>query len=128
MSPTPVLDLDAELRPLEVTYQTKTYALRSRAELSVLELQGFSALLHEYDALTDIEDGDADNAIKIGQALQKIAATLVKDPPDGGFPEQMCAAILGFWTEQHSPPPTRPRRAPQDRKPKQTKTRSTGAK
>lgn len=130
---TKVLDLDAELRQLEVTLKGETFELRSRAELSVLELQEFSSLLKRYDELTDIQDGDAENAAQIGAALQEIAATIVKsDPPADGFSDQQCASILNFWTEQHqegdgSPPPPRPRRAPQDHKKKQTR-RSTGAK
>lgn len=122
----PVLDLDAELLDLEVTLKDATYKLRSRSELSILELRQFRAVLHEYDTLTDIEDVDDETAVKIGEVLQKIVATLVVDPPEGGFHDQQCAAILGFWTEKHreADPPTR-RKVPQDRKPK---AKSTGAK
>jgi len=128
-APAPILDLDAEILDLEVTFNQKQYKLRSRSELSILELRQFSALMKRYDALTDVEDVDEDTATAIGAALQEIAATLVVDPPAGGFPEQQCAAILHFWTEKHrekDPPPARPRRAPQDHK--QKTRRSTGAK
>lgn len=137
MSPStapPVLDLDAELLELDVKLGGVPYKLRNRSELSILELHNFSALLHRYDDLTDIEAGDEENAAKIGAALQEIAATLVVAPPDGGFSDQQCAAILAFWTSQHGqsdPPPERPLRAPQDRLPKhptKRKARSTGAK
>lgn len=130
----PVLNLDAELRQLEVTYHGSTYELRSRAEFSILELHELSTLLHQYDDLTNVEDGDSENATKIGEALQQIVAMIVKGAlPEGGFSDQLCAAILSFWTEQHqeadgSPPTRRPAgRAPQDRLPKKPR-RSTGAK
>lgn len=118
-----VLNLDAELERVEITYQGDTYQLRNRSELSVLEAHRFSALLKEYDQLTD-EDLSDETAQKIGGALSSIAAVLVVDPPKDGFPEQLCAAILSFWTEQHSPPPQR--RRPQDRRPPKKKA-STGA-
>ena len=126
---TQILNLDEALTRPEVTYQGNTYELRNRSELSIVEMHEFRALLNEYDELTDA-DLTEEVAKKVSHALQSIAATLVVDPPEGGFPDQLCAAILGFWTEQHADeadadPPPRPRRKPQDRKPKQ---RSTGAK
>ena len=133
----PILDLDAELLDLEILVGGKAYKLRSRAELSILEARRFSALLREYGELTNIEndsDLDDESAEKIGDTLQKVAAALVVDPPPGGFLEQQCAAILGFWTEKHQEaegPPTRQRKQPQDRLPPQKQLRrraSTGAK
>lgn len=127
---TQILNLDAELTRAEITYREGTYELRNRSELSIVEMQQFRALLTEYDELTDGDLSD-EVAEKLGAALQSIAAVLVVDPPEGGFPDQLCAAILSFWTDQHpdgadAGPPPRPVRKPQDRQPKQR--RSTGAK
>lgn len=119
-----ILNLDAELDRAEITYQGNTYQLRNRSELSILEAHNFAALLKDYDSLTDA-DLDEETAGKIGAALQSIAAVLVVEPPEQGFPDQLCAAILGFWTEQHGPPP-RPRRKPRDRQAPKKKA-STGA-
>jgi hypothetical protein len=111
---TPVLDLDAELRQLDITYKSTKYDLRSRAELSILESYRLSELLKGYDSLTDA-DLDEETAIKIGEVAQEVAEMLVKNPPEGGFPEQLCVSIIAFWHEQHRPPTQR--RAPQDRRP-----------
>lgn len=122
---TAVLDLDAELQRAEVTYQGKAYEIRNRSELSIVEAHKFSTLFDDLDGFDKIDD--AAGAQKAGEVLQEIAALLVVDPPEGGFPDQACAAILAFWTEQYPvDPPTPPRAAPRDRKPKQP--RQTGAK
>lgn len=128
MSDTQILNLDAELKRAEITYEGNTYQLRNRSELSILEAHQFSELLKEHADLI-VDDMDEESAKKIGDVLQSIAATLVIDPPEAGFPDQLCAAILGFWTEQHSDgeddeavPPPRARKAPQDRKPKSRST------
>lgn len=122
---TQVLNLDDELTRHEITYKGATYELRNRSELSILEAQRFSALLKEHAGLI-ADEMDDETATKLGETLQSIAAVLVVDPPEGGFPDQLCAAILGFWSDQISDadPPQRAPRAPQDRKPK----KSTGAK
>ena len=119
---TKVLNLDAELERVEITYKGNTYQLRNRSELSILEAHQFSTILKEHADLAG-EDLSDENAQKFGVVLQQIAATLVIDPPEEGFPDQLCAAILDFWTEQYQEPeaagpPTRAPRKPQDRKPK----------
>jgi len=134
-SKTAVLDLDAELRRSEVTYKGATFEVRNRSELSIVEAHQFATLFDGLDDLSALNDADA--AAKAGDVLQNIAALLVVDPPEGGFPDQACAAILQFWTEQNPVDPPKPQKAaPRDRQKKQASTgarssqgskRSTGA-
>lgn len=129
MSKPQVLNLDAELQRSEVTFKGGKYELRNKSELSILEAHNLSTLLHEFDGLD--AKGSEEAASRTGELLQTVAALLVVDPPEGGFPDQACAAILSFWTDQNPAPdpPTPPRAAPRDRQPKKktTSTRSTGA-
>ena len=116
----PVLDLDKELVRSEVTYQGNTYEVRSRGELSILEAHQFKTLLESLDEIKAMNTEDA--AVKTAAVLKDVAALLVVDPPEAGFPDQACAAILQFWTEQNPiedpPKPARAPRAPRDRQPK----------
>jgi hypothetical protein len=125
----PVLNLDKELQRSDLTYKGATYELRSRGELSLVEAQRLSTLLHSFDDVKKLTE-DEEAAAKAGELLQSVAALLVVDAPPEGFPDQACAAILSFWGEQNpsEDPPSRPRREPRDRQPRKSQKKSTGAK
>jgi len=118
---TPVLDLDAAITRYEVRWQDKAYELRNHKELSIIELQHLSGYQQDLASLGDLDTPEA--AQKYSETFQSIAAMLVVDSPEEGFPDQACAAILSFWEEQLPDPPAPQPRQPTDRQ----KKKSTGA-
>ena len=121
MTGTPVLDLDAAITRYEVKWQDKAYELRNHKELSIIELQHLSGYQKDLASLGDLDTPEA--AQKYSETFQSIAAMLVVDSPEKGFPDQACAAILAFWEDQLPDPP-----APQPRQPMDRQKKSTGAK
>lgn len=101
--------------------------LRNPNELGPVDEFKFRGILSALAGYDPSEVKTEEDAQKASDDLHAFAAMIVVDCPDG-LDDRSCAAIFYVWLDKHVKVPTdpqKPRKAPQDRKPKSTGARSS---